>query len=540
MSATMNLAVSLLSVGCDDALAIIDGDVELSYRSLRDRVERAARVLAAVSADRRAPVAILSENSAFFIVSYLAVIRAGRAAVPLPVDLPAENAVHLIRDANIDTIVASPRHRARVTAWASGAGLTVLSEPELSVSTGSIDTPLADTTQPVDLAALMFTSGSMGRPKAVMVSHGNIACNTKDIVSYLELSSRDRALLVLPLCYCFGLSVLHAHLAVGASLVISNEFMYPEKVLRELEDRACTGLAGVPSTYQILLRKSRFAQSHFPSLRWLQQAGGRLPDTCIVEILDAFPKVRLYIMYGQTEATARLSYLPPERLRDKLGSIGKGLPSTRLEILKADGSPVSPGTNEIGEIIATGDNITSGYWNDPQETAKHFRGGRLHTGDLARVDADGFVYIVGRERDVIKCGGHRVAAREIEDAIAERHDVVEVAVVGVPHDILGEGIVAFVTLSTDDGEPDLLAHCRRRLPPWRVPEAVVHLRSLPHNSSGKVARATLQRYAEQLLVSTAGPIEPDFLPASIERKSESRPAFNGPDLATKALSEADF
>jgi acyl-CoA synthetase (AMP-forming)/AMP-acid ligase II len=202
-------------------------------------------------------------------------------------------------------------------------------------------------------------------------------------------------------------------------------------------------------------------------------------------------------MYGQTEATARLSFLPPERLRDKLGSIGQGLPSTRLQVLKPDGQPVSPGSEEIGEIVASGDNICAGYWNDPDESARYFRDGRLFTGDLARVDADGFIHIVDRERDMIKSGGNRVSSREVEDVIASHPEVVEVAVVGVPHEWLGEAIEAFIVAKQDarlDAEA-IRSLCRATLPPHKVPEAVHFLSDLPHNSSGKVIKRDLRKLA---------------------------------------------
>jgi acyl-CoA synthetase (AMP-forming)/AMP-acid ligase II len=352
-----------------------------------------------------------------------------------------------------------------------------------------------------------------------MVTHANIACNTADIVSYLGLSSSDRAMVVLPFYYCFGLSLLHTHLAAGAAVVLNNQFMYPEKVLQEMRDRACTGLAGVPSTYQILLRKSRFLQSEFPSLRWLQQAGGRLPDQHIRDIVDAFPKVRFYVMYGQTEATARLSYLPPERLRDKPGSIGAGLPSTQLDVVRPDGTPVARGTEEVGEIVGSGANIALGYWNDPEETAKYFRNGRLYTGDLARVDTEGFISIVERERDVIKCGGNRVSAKEIENIIAELAEVLEVAVVGAPHELLGEAIVAFVVTSSVSGKegPSVLEHCRRRLPASKVPEAVVHLSELPLGGSGKIVKGHLKALAIDALASTSSTLRA----LRVERRTSS-------------------
>ena len=261
-----------------------------------------------------------------------------------------------------------------------------------------------------------------------------------------------------------------------------------------MQQRECTGVAGVPSTYQLLLRRSRFRELSFPRLRWFQQAGGKLPNPCIQEILQAFPSVQYFLMYGQTEATARLSYLPPERLTDKLGSIGTGLPSTRLEVIRPDGTPVQPGTGETGEIVASGDNIAVGYWNDPAETANYFRGGRLFTGDIARVDEDGFIFIVERERDMIKSGGNRVSAKEVEDVIAELPAVVEVAVVGAPHELLGEAIKAFVVLASGNEltPAQIEAHCRGRLAAHKVPEEVLILKNLPHNSSGKVLKPSLR------------------------------------------------
>jgi long-chain acyl-CoA synthetase len=497
----MNLASDLLSRGDPAAPAICAGSVEFTYGELLKDVERTARVLLARGGRQQDRVALWAENGVFFVIGYLAIIRAGMCAVPLQTDCLPQTAMRIAKEAGIRTILVSTRHQKEVSRWASDANVGMLSEAELAGSAEILNEPLPDIDLDEDLAALMFTSGSTGEPKGVMVTHRNIACNTRDIVNYLRLSSNDRALVVLPFFYCFGLSVLHTHLFAGGSVVINNQFMYPEKVLQELETRACTGLAGVPSTYQILLRQSRFKRSSLPSLRWLQQAGGRLPNPCVQEIAEAFPHVKFYVMYGQTEGTARLSYLPPDRLQDKLGSIGTGLASTELEVLAADGRPVQPGSDEVGEIVASGDNITRGYWNDPTETAKYFRGGKLHTGDLARVDAEGFIYIVEREREMIKAGGNRVSAQEVEDTIASLPHIVEVAVVGASHDLLGEAIVAFVTMTVESGKavPDVMDHCRRLLPASKTPEAVVHVQRLPHGSSGKVMKAVLRRFADHVL-----------------------------------------
>jgi acyl-CoA synthetase (AMP-forming)/AMP-acid ligase II len=442
-------------------------------------------------------VGLWAENSPFFVTAYLGIIQAGLVAVPFQVDATAETFARIVREAGIGLLLVSRRFAARVTAWAAELGVEVVVETQLeSFPPGErVSFPEIDPSR--DVAALMFTSGSTGTPKGVTVTHQNIECNTQDIVQYMGLTSADRVMVVLPFHYCFGLSLLHTHLAVGGSLVLNNQFMYPEKVLEDMVTKGCTGLAGVPSTYQILLRKSRFKQMQFPALRWFQQAGGKLHNPYIKEILEAFPKVRYYLMYGQTEATARLSYLPPERLRDKLGSIGRGLPSTRLEVLKPDGTPVSPGSDEVGEIVASGENISPGYWNDPEETARYFRNGNLYTGDLARVDADGFIYIVERDREMIKSGGNRVSAKEVEDVIAEIPAVVEVAVIGISHELLGEAIKAFVVVApgTAVGADEIVDHCRRRLPIFKCPESVEFLPALPHNSSGKVVKPKLKEMA---------------------------------------------
>ena len=282
---------------------------------------------------------------------------------------------------------------------------------------------------------------------------------------------------VLPFYYCFGTSLLHTHLMAGGSLVLNNRFLFPEKVLDEMDETPCTGLAGVPATYQILLRKTTFAQRRFPALRWFQQAGGRLPNPIIREIREAFPAVKFFVMYGQTEATARLSYLPPERLDDKIGSIGRGLPHTRLEVLRPDGAAVQPGSDEVGEIVVSGENVTLGYWGDPDETQRFFRDGRLFTGDMARVDADGFLFLVERARDFIKPLGHRVSPKEIEEVLAEMPEVVEAAVVGAPNDLWGEAVRAFVVTVrpgqlTTDGRPAILPRAAAKLqspPANRVP-----------------------------------------------------------------------
>jgi len=503
-----NVAAAMLSEGADATIAILHKNTSITYAELRARVSRIASGLLARGHFKGERIGILSENSAFQVVAYLAIIRAGLVAVPLQTELAAETLVSISNNAGIKEVFVSKRFLSRALPCARQARVDLITESDLEEMSRDSLTNFPSIEPATDLAALMFTSGSTGLPKGVMVSHQNIACNTGDIISYLGLTSADRVMVVLPFHYCFGASLLHSHLMVGGSLVLDNEFrLYPEATLQEMQRTRCSGLAGVPSTYQILLRKSRFRQMSFPTLRWFQQAGGKLPNAFIREIVSAFPQVRFFLMYGQTEATARLSYLTPERLCDKFGPVGFGLASTKLQVLRPDGTPVPRGSGEAGEIVASGDNITLGYWNDPEETARFFRNGKLHTGDVARIDEDGFLFIVEREREIIKCGGHRVSAKEVEDIISELPEVVEVAVIGAPHELLGESIKAFVSLVPKGRltAEEIKIYCRKRLPSFKLPEEIFILEKMPHNSAGKLLKSKLKELLKLNGMEQAGP-----------------------------------
>ena len=344
-----------------------------------------------------------------------------------------------------------------------------------------------------ELAALVFTSGSTGRPHGVMMTHSNIVANTESIISYLSLNAQDRMMAVLPFHYCYGASLLHTHLRVGGEIFVDNRFMYPETVLQRMIESKCTGFAGVPSHFQILLRNSSFKRKRFPHLRHVQQAGGHLAPTFVRELKQSLPDTKIYIMYGQTEATARLSYLPPDVLETKLGSIGKGMPGVKLRVLDEQGWDVRPG--EVGEIVAEGPNVTMGYWQEPIESAAVFRNGSLYTGDLARVDEDGFIYIVDRAKDFLKCRGEKVSCRQIEETLLECDELVEAAVVGIPDEVLGEAVKAFAVprnKNVDGLEERVASFCKAKLALHHVPKQIVVLPSLPKNSAGKVMKTALR------------------------------------------------
>jgi acyl-CoA synthetase (AMP-forming)/AMP-acid ligase II len=260
-----------------------------------------------------------------------------------------------------------------------------------------------------------------------------------------------------------------------------------------METFECTGFAGVPSTYQILLRNSTFPQRRIKSLRKVQQAGGKLPTQLISELMAALPNAQVFVMYGQTEATARLSYLPPALLSAKLGSIGKGIPDVELRVIGESGEDVKPG--EVGEILARGDNISPGYLNDPEASSQKFVDGTLRTGDLATVDEDGFIYVVDRKADFIKTYGYRVSSQQIEASVLELPEVVAAAAIGEPDEVRGEAIKVFAVLRTGSHltADDVIAHCAQRLARHMVPKEVAFIDSLPMNPHGKVVKAELRK-----------------------------------------------
>jgi acyl-CoA synthetase (AMP-forming)/AMP-acid ligase II len=501
-----NFVEVLLSPEHDAATALVFRGESVTYRDLRSRVQRYAAALTESGMVSGDCIGILGDNSIFYVQAYLAAIYAGGVAVPLP---PTADAARLHIQLNTSQAkfgFVEGKYGARLREAAAGTSLERVwldGGPPQPGWLGAADLvahdpaahPAATPRSLDDLAVINFTSGSTGTPLGVMVSHRNLEANTRSIIEYLRLTGRDRALLVLPVSYCFGASVLHTHLAAGGATVMASSFAYPEKVLDELTAYACSGFYGVPSTYQILLRRSTFTTRRFPDLRYMAQAGGRLAPVFVDEIRKALPEVDFYVMYGQTEATARLSYLEPAMLPAKSGSIGRAIPGVTLRVLRPDGQPAAPG--ELCEIVAGGDNITQGYLHDPEATAAHFRDGHLWTGDLAVTDDDGFIFIRDRQRDFIKVGGQRVGSKEVEDVIAELPDVVEVAVVGVPHETLGEAIAAFVVARPRSGltADQVVRHCRSRLGGDREPKIVEFRPELQKNESGKIMKAAVKKAA---------------------------------------------
>lgn len=432
-------------------------------------------------------IILLSQNSVFFITAYLGILKSGNICIPIN---PS------IEQGNFDYIVELTKSKISFISKNIGAGLkvsnSIMTEPDLDViiqrNQGTDDDFVTDTFDGNRLAEIIFTSGSTGYPKGVMLTHLNILSNTDSIIEYLKLASSDIIEVVLPFFYCYGLSLFHTHLKVGGSVVLNNTFVLLGSVIDNIKKYKCTGFAGVPSHYQILLRKSQtFSKTFFPDLRYVTQAGGKLQNIFIEEFMGIFPDIKFIVMYGQTEATARLSFLPPEFSKSKIGSIGKGIPGVTLMVLNEQNDPSEIG--EVGELVAKGDNIMLGYLNDSTGTKEVLRDGWLYTGDMAKVDQDGFIYLVSRKKEIIKVGGNRVSPKEIEEVILSFSEVLDCTIEGIDHDLLGEAIKATVVLSGPydkiQVEEMILKHCREKLTMYKVPQVLEFANNLNINSTGK-------------------------------------------------------
>jgi len=459
------------------------GKEEITYKQLYESSLRAASWIEE-KVGRNKHIVILSVNNLFFVTTYLAVIKSGNICIPLDPSIEKENYGYIRDLTNPVMIFSTKDNEARL-----GLPEDKCISPDkiAGLTPGKLMQPEKDFDREI-CAEIIFTSGSTGKPKGVMISHKNLVANTSSIIEYLHLTQDDRMLVVLPFYYCYGLSLFHTHLRVGGSIVLNNSFIFLGGIIRDLKTHHCTGFAGVPSHYQILLRKSdSFKDTSFPDLKYVTQAGGKLAPIFIDEFRASFPDVKFVVMYGQTEATARLSYLPPELYDEKKGSMGKGIPGVELRVVNEKGEKIKPG--ETGEVIAHGDNIMIGYFADEEGTTNTLRNGWLYTGDLGTVDKDGYIYLSARKKEIIKVRGKRISPKEIEAVILELPEVIDCTIEGIEDDIEGEMLKATVIIrkeaSNSITRESLMEHCSRHLALFKVPHVYELKQDLTISATGK-------------------------------------------------------
>jgi long-chain acyl-CoA synthetase len=485
-----------------EAPALLWNHASWSYADLARAQSAVAAGLAARGLARGDRVALLLRNSPQYAAALYGTLAAGGVAVALNSLERAEVLARQILHSGARWLIVDPAHLefARLRALFAGQPLGVVevgTPDEAQALTAFLTAwgqapPVAPgELQAADPALLIYTSGTTGRPKAVVLGHGNLASNARAIAHYLQLTPADRGFCVLPFHFSYGNSVLTSHLSSGGCVVIEDNLAFPQRSMQRMSAVRATGFAGVPSTFTLLLQRGGLADYDFSALRYVTQAGGAMTRTAITRLRQELPRARVFVMYGQTEATARISYLPPDMLDAKLGSVGVAVADTRIEICDAAGHPLPPGT--VGEVRVRGPGVMLGYWQDEAATREVLRDGWLCTGDLGHKDLDGYLYVDGRTVEMIKVGAFRVSPYEVEEAIALLDGVEEVAVGAIPDEVLGQAVKAVIVLR-NGAQLDALAvkaHCRQTLATYKIPKTVEFAAQLPRTLTGKVQRLQL-------------------------------------------------
>ncbi len=455
-------------------------------------------------------VAVFMENSAELVVSVFGILKAGAVFVIINPTTKAKKLAYILNDCGVKAIVVHPA-LARVVGsvlWEAPSVSTVIwaDQPEEGAPAGRLfaqilGEPHAGPTDPGlidnDLCTIIYTSGSTGDPKGVMLTHRNMANTAWAISTYLGNVPEDVVICVLPLSFDYGLYQVITGARIGFSVVIEKSFAYPYQILKRMAEQRVTGLPGVPTIFATLLQMAPFEGLDLSSLRYISNTAAAFPPAHIRRLQELFPQATIFSMYGLTECT-RVSYLDPARLDDKISSVGKAMPNEEVYVVGEHGERVGPGV--IGELVIRGANVMRGYWGKPKETAERLREGDipgekvLYSGDLFRMDEEGFLYFVGRKDDVFKCKGEKVSPKEIENVLYEMESVAEAAVLGVEDPIDGTAIKVLVvprngTLLT---EQHVRQHCRANLENYMVPKFIEIRDVLPKTESGKIKKSTLK------------------------------------------------
>ena len=489
--------------------AIVGDDRRIRYAAFWEEAQRFANALRARGLRTGQRVAVLLPNRIEAAVACYGCWLAGGIVAPLNVQGRSRDFQAWLRHCDARHIVYEHSHTdamdaiaavdasgesAAIQRWPLGAEHP-LCPPALcplgASNADDIDIDAVDRIAADDVALILYTSGTTGAPKGVTLTHGNLLANASAVVRYLGLNERDSVLSILAFYYAYGASVLHTHLITGGCVVLAQNLLFPHLLMDTIARERISGFCGVPSTYALLLERVKLGDYDLSSLRYITQAGGAMSPTLTRRMRAALPDARLFVMYGQTEATSRLTWLPPERLDEKISSVGIPIDGVQLRIAREDGSDAA--IDEPGEVEVRGANVMRGYWNNPDASAAVMHEGWLRTGDMGHLDADGYLFLAGRRSDMIKTGAHRVHPNDIEDVIVELAGVSEAAVIGIDDDVLGQVIKAFVVAPGLPlrSENMIKAHCRERLASYKIPREIEFVSALPRTASGKVRRAAL-------------------------------------------------
>jgi len=486
---------------CDlhaDTTALQTYTEELSYSELKHRVSKVSDYLTATGIKPGERVALVIDNSINYVIAFYAIWKSGAIVVALNAQSKFHEIEKLINQCQSKCILVEKLDdKNKKSLKSSGIKTIVLDDKSITdiniwkdefCNQANSDSYEANEST---LAQIIYTSGTTGNPKGVLLSHGNLMCNTRDIVKYLNLSSADSIVNALPFYYSYGNSVLHTHLCVGAKIILTGSLAFPQQIVNDMRKYEPSGFSGVPSTYSLLLTRSDWKDNP-PPFRYITQAGGPMGKKLTEQLIKALnPDTQLYIMYGQTEASARISWLPPQSLKSKAGSAGIAIDHVKIEIRDEHGDKLPAYAK--GEVYVYGKSIMQGYWNNPHATQQVLNNGWLKTGDLGYLDADGYIFLEGRNSDMIKVGAHRIHPQELEEVINKLNFISECAVIGIDDEILGQKLKAFIV--GDESKANLLEfkkHCNEYLPAHKIPREIKWINELPKTASGKIKRYKLK------------------------------------------------
>jgi long-chain acyl-CoA synthetase len=500
-----------------DKAALVYRDKRLTYAEIDAMANRLAAEFAGCGVERGDRIAVFMDNSIEAIISVFAALKAGAAFIMINHTTKAEKLEFImnnsrakvllcqsiglaaVRDINCPSLAKiiicglnEKNRNSYIRDSAEDRSFVIYEEIINSVAPSRAASRCID----ADLASIIYTSGSTGSPKGVMLSHLNMVSAADSITTYLENTRDDIIINVLPMSFDYGLYQILMGFKVGGTVVLEKSFAYPYQVVETMIKEKVTGFPGVPTVFALLLRLKDIDKHDFSSIRYITNTAAALPTSHITKLCELFPHAKLYSMYGLTECK-RVSYLPPEELTRRPTSVGKGMPNEEVYIINETGGIAGPG--EVGELIVRGSNVMMGYWEMPDETEKCLRPGRypgemvLHTGDLFRMDEEGYLYFVARKDDIIKCKGEKVSPKEIENVIYSIDGIIEAAVIGVPDEISGQAIKAFIVPENESRltEKDILLHCSRHLENHMIPKYVVIRNSLPKTATGKISKSLL-------------------------------------------------
>lgn len=494
-----------------DKEALICGESRLTYADVEAMANRFAQALREYGLERGDRVILHLPNSVELVIGIFGTLKAGGVFVVANASIKQDKLTYMVNNCRATVLVSQARNAAMmrdIAAESPSVKMTVLTgrraakAADTAVNTSSFDAIQdqypADRPNRIgidrDLACLIYTSGSTGEPKGVMSAHHNVVFAAGSIITYLENVPEDIVINVLPLSFDYGLYQLLMVFKFGGTLVLERGFTYPAQILKKMETEKVTGFPGVPTIFALLLQMD-LTPYDLSSLRYITNTAAALPPSHIAQMSEIFPQATMYSMYGLTE-TKRTLYLPPDQLKIRPGSVGIAIPGTEVWLEDDDGTRLGP--NEIGELVIRGGHVMMGYWERPEATAQRYRPGPIpgervcYSGDLFRMDDEGYLYFVGRKDDIIKSRGEKVAPKEVENVLYSLPGVTETAVIGVPDPVLGEAIKAIIVAPGNNlNEKQVLQYCRAHLEDFMVPQMVEFRDELPKTSSGKIKKTGL-------------------------------------------------